>query len=98
MTDILIRGMDMPKGNNTISITIFSNGKVSLTYDEKCAEYAEAIPLPEGHGRCIDADELRKAMYHEAFETASPMQKWESGCWIRYKMFERNLEKEGGSE
>ena len=50
------------------------------------------IPLPEGHGRLIDAEELRKAMYHEAFETDSHMQKWESGCWIRYRMFERNLE------
>ena len=30
-------------------------------------------------------------MYHEAFETDSDMQKWESGCWIRYKMFERAI-------
>ena len=41
------------------------------------------------HGRLIDADALRQTMYHEAFETDSPMQKWDSGCWIRYKMFER---------
>lgn len=41
--------------------------------------------------RLIDADALRKAMYHEAFENDSDEQKWESGCWIRYKMFERNL-------
>lgn len=37
--------------------------------------------------KIIDADELRKIMYHEAFETDTDMQKWESGCWIRYKMF-----------
>ena len=48
----------------------------------------EAVPVPP-HGRLIDADALRQAMYHEAFETDSPMQKWDSGCWIRYKMFER---------
>ena len=44
--------------------------------------------------RLIDADALRKKMYHEAFETDSDMQKWESGCWIRYKMFENAVESE----
>ena len=33
-----------------------------------------------------------RQMYHEAFETDSDMQKWDSGCWIRYKMFENALE------
>ena len=42
--------------------------------------------------RLIDADRLNDAMYHEAFETDSEMQKWDSGCWIRYKMFENHLE------
>ena len=38
--------------------------------------------------RYIDAEKLKKEMYHEAFETDSDMQKWDSGCWIKYKMFE----------
>ena len=42
--------------------------------------------------RLIDADALRERMYHDAFETDSDMQKWDSGCWIRYKMFENALE------
>ena len=42
--------------------------------------------------RLIDADALRETMYHEAFETDTDMQKWDSGCWIRYKMFEDALE------
>lgn len=58
MADILIRGMEMPKGNNAISIIIFSNGKVSLVHDKKYAEYAEAVPLPEGHGKLGDLDAL----------------------------------------
>ena len=41
--------------------------------------------------RYIDADALNDAMYHEAFETDSEMQKWDSGCWIRYKMFENAI-------
>lgn len=42
--------------------------------------------------RLIDADELRKQMYHEAFETDTDMQRWDGGCWIRYKMFENAIE------
>lgn len=38
--------------------------------------------------RYIDAEKFEKEMYHEAFETDSDMQKWDRGCWIRYKMFE----------
>lgn len=43
-------------------------------------------------GRPIDSQELRNAMYHEAFETDSDEQRWDGGCWIRYKMFERILD------
>lgn len=42
--------------------------------------------------RLIDADALSARMYHDAFETDSDMQKWDSGCWIRYKMFENAIE------
>ena len=42
--------------------------------------------------RPIDADALNDAMYHEAFEVDSELQMWNSGCWIRYKLFEKCLE------
>lgn len=42
--------------------------------------------------RLIDADALEARMYHDAFEVDSDMQKWDSGCWIRYKMFENAIE------
>ena len=48
------------------------------------------VTLPENHGRLIDIDELEKKMYHDAFETDTELQKWESGCWIRYRLFEKN--------
>lgn len=41
--------------------------------------------------RMIDPNELSSRMYHEAFEKDSDMQKWEQGCWIRYKVFENCL-------
>lgn len=42
--------------------------------------------------RLIDADALSARMYHDAFEVDSDFQKWESGCWIRYKMFENAID------
>lgn len=44
--------------------------------------------------RYIDADALSGAMYHEAFETDTELQRWDSGCWIRYKLFEDILEQQ----
>lgn len=41
--------------------------------------------------RPIDADALKERMYHDAFETDTDMQRWDSGCWIRYKMFEKAI-------
>ena len=49
-------------------------------------------PLPKEHGRLGDLDKLERIMYRKAFETDSDMQKWDSGCWIRYKMFENSME------
>ena len=41
--------------------------------------------------RLIDADDFKNRMYHEAFEKDTDMQRWDSGCWIRYKLFENVL-------
>lgn len=47
--------------------------------------------------RLIDADALGNKMYHEAFENdasyneRNPMAKWDSGLWIRYKLFENTI-------
>lgn len=42
----------------------------------------------------ISREALRRRMYHEAFETDNGMQKWDSGLWIRYKIFENVIEAE----
>lgn len=42
-------------------------------------------------GKKIDAEELYHRMYEEAFEKDSDLQKWDSGCWIRFKLFENVL-------
>ena len=46
----------------------------------------------EEMSRLIDADALIERMYHDAFETDTDMQKWDSGCWIRYKLFENAID------
>lgn len=42
--------------------------------------------------RLIDANALKVKMYEEAFETDTDEQRWDSGSWIRYRMFERNVD------
>ena len=37
----------------------------------------------------IDVDKLKYMMYKAAFIEDSNLQKWDSGCWIRYRLFEK---------
>lgn len=89
---ILIRGMEMPTSCAECLLADCSKSpcyKVGGVVDwERRPDWCPLIEIPP-HGRLIDADALRAKMYHEAFETDTQMQKWDSGCWIRYKMFER---------
>lgn len=84
---ILIKGLGMPNNGTCIEIVIFGDGTVEYYDDDK--KIGEATELPS-HGDLIDMSALNDAMFHEAFETDSDMQKWDSGCWIRYKMFEKH--------
>ena len=59
-----------------------------ITFIGEIADDCPLIEIPIPHGRLIDANKLEAMMYHEAFEIDSDMQKWDSGCWIRYKVFE----------
>lgn len=46
----------------------------------------------------ISRQALRSEMYHEAFEKDSNEQRWDSGCWIRYKMFERVIDRQPSAQ
>lgn len=37
-------------------------------------------------------DKLQELMYYKVFEEPNGMTRWDSGCWIRYKLFEKCLE------
>ena len=100
---ILIKGMEMPTNCRDCPLKMNCDdcegwecvcvpshhqiGYLDELLSDKRRDDCPLVELPP-HGRLIDADALRQTMYHEAFETDSPMQKWDSGCWIRYKMFE----------
>lgn len=72
---------------------IINGGNCSISMAERIIDSVfQGKKLPKGHGRLIDADELNRMMYHKSFELDSDMQKWDSGCWIRYKMFENSME------
>ncbi len=54
-------------------------------------DYLKHIPasLRKGYRPLIDANELRRRMYEAAMVNDSEDQRWDSGCWIRYRLFER---------
>ena len=41
--------------------------------------------------RLIDADALNDEMYHKSFEVDDGRNVWNSGLWIRYKIFEEAI-------
>ena len=40
----------------------------------------------------ISRQALKDTMYEEVFLKDSDEQRWDGGCWIRYKMFERVID------
>ena len=59
-------------------------------------EYGNIIDLVEWEKqiRADAIDEVSRAMYHQCFEcdNSEDMQKWDSGNWFRYKLFENVIE------
>ena len=98
---IIIKGMGMPESCEDCSAQIIDptggasgcavNHSIILRKrGERRPAECPLVEVPK-HGRLIDADALRVGMYHEAFETDSELQRWDSGCWVRYRMFENHM-------
>lgn len=76
---IVIMGMEMPKDGrkHTAVLQFLEDGKCraiveySKSYDDRSVKVFEAVPLPERHGRLIDADAF-KAMCLSATKEAKP--------------------------
>ena len=61
---VLIKGMEMPTGDEMLCINIFPDGKVTSHFDLRCMPVAKAVSVPP-HGRLIE----RKAFFKLAHET-----------------------------
>ena len=61
--DLIIRGIEMPMPLCKTELIVFPSGVVQV-YDsrENYLGKAEAVPLPEGHGKIIDADAIWRNM------------------------------------
>ena len=59
MADILIR-MEMPKENDILVFDTWHGGMYARSTANIGTRSYEVVPLPEGHGRLIDADALRE--------------------------------------
>ena len=84
---LILEGIDLPK-KGTIKLEIEPDGTVWAEGKDWQSYTESAIQIPKDHGRLADLDDLSARMYHETFNTDTPLQRWDSGCWIRYKMFE----------
>ena len=79
--------------------TLHNGKKIYAEYNEYniCQVTKECIEMLLDlyqQGRADAIDEVRRAMYHQCFECNNDedMQKWDSGNWIRYKLFENVIE------
>lgn len=53
----IVKGIDMPKETDGLSITFHSQDGVTETH---ILDATQAIQIPKGHGRLIDANEVNK--------------------------------------
>lgn len=58
MSDILIKGIEMPTGNDELRLIIRSNGQVIISH-QTYYEETEAAPVPP-HGKLKDADAIER--------------------------------------
>lgn len=77
---ILIKGMEMPTGNDELRLIIHSNGQVIISHKTHYEE-AEAVPVPP-HGRLIDADELFRNIKAECNPYGNPTIGYEDGLKV----------------
>lgn len=58
---IILKGIDLPRDGESITVTIWSDGIIYATDENKNqidTKESEAIQIPKDHGRLIDGDEL----------------------------------------
>ena len=69
MADILIRGMEMPQGNEILVFDMWHGKMYARSTANTGTRRYEVVSLPKGHGRLIDADALLEQI-RDGFEKA----------------------------
>lgn len=60
---IILKGIDMPEKGEFIHVLITSNGNFGIISDKNVdIGFRKAIQIPKGHGRLVDADELKESI------------------------------------
>lgn len=82
MADIVIRGIEMPKDDlEYVSLWVYGDGRVYVSNKASAASSQRlqdlAVPLPEKHGRLIDADALDKAFTSLRFAGDGTLAHWD---------------------
>jgi len=57
MSDVLIKGMEMPKDTGSITVTIYSDGSTGIWTEQEMISGGMAIELPE-HGDLKDETDI----------------------------------------
>lgn len=79
---ILIRGMEMPTGDNNITLFLYPGGKAVVCGMLGPLDHYEAVELPP-HGRLIDADALKDTMDYYIREAGWSDEINEALTWVR---------------
>ena len=59
----IVKGIDLPKEGKQITLAIFPDGDI-VSYKYWLPKDSQAIQIPKGHGKLIDADEFeRRCMF-----------------------------------
>lgn len=86
MSDILIRGMEMPKYTTKAYFGIDADGNtLCMVYHEDGTEpdIYDVVSLPEGHGRGIDVDYADEYAYDELEVANNYLTGWEAARAIQ---------------
>lgn len=93
---ILIKGMEMPTGNDELRLIIHSNGQVIISH-KTYYEEAEAIPV-QPHGGLIDRNKTIKALWKSLYEYEDKTEKQfvesfelDVADWMLHRIFVQNM-------
>lgn len=80
--------------NDCLALFSYEQGREDATKELPTSLYCDGFNDGYSKGRADAIDEVLRAMYHQCFECDNDenMQKWDSGNWFRYKLFENVIE------